>query len=117
MSLAEAFVEIYSVSAAFMLIFLVGQVLFMMRKVNGDLLKARLFLNENVTQKTWIYILIAGAAFALNALVKLIIRFTAIGEVLNGFYLVELSQIIFLSAFTFAVYNWHIFIHTLVSRS
>ncbi len=116
MSFFETFVEIYSAGAAFVLIFLIGQILFMMRKVDTDLLKARLFLNEAIMQKTWIYISTAGAAFALNAFVKFIIRFTTVGEVLHGFYLAELSQLIFLVAFILAVYNWYIFIGTFVSH-
>ncbi|VVB93789.1 Uncharacterised protein [uncultured archaeon] len=115
-SFFETFVEIYSAGAAFVLIFLIGQILFMMRKVDTDLLKARLFLNEAIMQKTWIYISTAGAAFALNAFVKFIIRFTTVGEVLHGFYLAELSQLIFLVAFILAVYNWYIFIGTFVSH-
>ncbi len=116
-SFAEAFVELFSVGATFVLIFLIGQIFFMMRKVNGDLLKARLFLSENVIQKIWIYFLTAGAAIALSVLVKFIIRFTTIGEMFSRFYLAELSQIIFLAAFIFAVYSWYIFIRSFASRS
>jgi hypothetical protein len=59
----------------------------MMRKVDRDLLKARLFLNEEVMQRTWIYISVAGAAFALNTLVKFVIRFTTSGDALETFYM------------------------------
>jgi hypothetical protein len=108
--LIDTFIEIYNAGAAFIIIFLIGQILFMMRKVDKDLLKARLFLNESVMERTWMYISIAGASFALNALIKFAVAFTHLGETLKGFYLVEFTQVIFLIAFIIAVYNWYIFI-------
>jgi hypothetical protein len=64
------FFQIYTIGAAFILIFLIGQILYMMHRVDKDLLKAKLFLNEAVMQRTWMYISISGAAFALNTFVK-----------------------------------------------
>jgi hypothetical protein len=87
----------------------------MMRKVDKDLLKARLFLNEEIMQRTWIYISVAGASFALNTLVKFVIRFTTSGDALETFYLVEFTQFIFLVSFILAVYNWYIFIGSFVN--
>lgn len=52
MTFIETFIEIYNAGAAFIIIFLIGQILFMMRKVDKDLLKARLFLNESIMQRT-----------------------------------------------------------------
>lgn len=112
----ETFIEIYNAGAAFILIFLIGQIILMMRKVDKDLLKARLFLNEVVMQRTWIYISIAGAAFALNTLIKIMVRFTTTGEMFSGLFLIELSQFIFLVAFILAVYNWYVFIGSFVNR-
>ncbi len=114
MNFIDTFIEIYNAGAAFIIIFLIGQILFMMRKVDKDLLKARLFLNESVMQRTWTYISVAGAAFALNTLIKFIVRFTTTGEALSPFYIVELTQLIFLIAFILAVYNWYVFIGTFV---
>jgi len=114
MNFIETFIEIYNAGAAFIIIFLIGQILFMMRKVDKDLLKARLFLNESIMQRTWIYISVAGASFALNTLIKFIVRFTTTGQVLSPFYLVEFTQLIFLVAFILAVYNWYIFIGSFV---
>lgn len=114
MSFIETFIEVYNAGAAFIIIFLIGQILFMMRKVDKDLLKARLFLNESIMQRTWVYISVAGAAFALNTLIKFIVRFSESGEALSPFYLVEFTQLIFLIAFILAVYNWYIFIGSFV---
>jgi hypothetical protein len=116
MNFIETFIEIYNAGAAFIIIFLIGQILFMMRKVDKDLLKARLFLNEEIMQRTWIYISVAGAAFALNTLVKFVIRFTTSGEALETFCLVEFTQLIFLVSFILAVYNWYIFIGSFVNN-
>ena len=116
MNFIETFIEIYNAGAAFIIIFLIGQILFMMRKVDKDLLKARLFLNESVMQRTWTYISVAGAAFALNTLIKFIERFTTNGDNLSQFYFIEFSQLIFLVAFILAVYNWYIFIGSFVKN-
>ncbi len=114
MSFIETFIEVYNAGAAFVIIFLIGQILFMMRKVDKDLLKARLFLNESIMQRTWVYISVAGAAFALNTLIKFIVRFSYSGDALTPFYPVEFTQLIFLIAFILAVYNWYIFIGSFV---
>lgn len=109
LSFLEIFLEVYNAGAAFIIIFLIGQILLMMRRVDKSLLKAKLFLNEEVMQRTWMYISITGAAFALNALIKFIDRFTALGEGLKIFYMVELTQLLFLISFILAVYNWYVF--------
>lgn len=116
MSFIETFIEVYNAGAAFILIFLIGQILLMMRRVDKDLLKAKLFLNENVLQRTWLYISISGAGFALNTMIKFTIKFTTTGKVLGDFYLVELTQLIFLLSFIIAVYSWYVFIGSFASR-
>ncbi len=110
------FLEIYTAGAAFVIIFLIGQILYMMHKVDKDLLKAKLFLNEAVMQRTWMYISIAGASFALNTLIKFVIRLTAWGESLNAYGLFELTQLIFFVSFILAVYNWYVFIGSFVGK-
>lgn len=110
MGFIETFIDTFNAGFAFILIILIGQMLLIMRKVDRDLLKARLFLNDAVMQRTWIFISVSGAAFALNALIKFIIRFTDSGKNLNITYLGDLTQLIFLMSFIFAVYNWYTFI-------
>ncbi|SNQ61343.1 hypothetical protein [Candidatus Methanoperedens nitratireducens] len=110
----EAFIEIYNVIASLILIFFIGQILFIMSKVDKDVLKARLFLDEAVTQKTWMYISIAGASFALNALIKFTMRLSDTGEIPQMNFLVESSQFIFLLSFILAVYNWYVFVSSFV---
>jgi hypothetical protein len=109
------FMVIYNAGAAFILIFMIGQILFMMRKVDKDLLKARIFLNDEILQKTWIYISIAGASFALNNVIKFVIMFTPRGEFLSSFQLPNLTQLVFIVAFILAVYNWYGFIGSFVN--
>lgn len=116
MSFIETFIEIYNAGSAFIIIFLIGQILFMMRRADKDLMKAKLFLNDAVLQRTWLYLSIAGAAFALNTLIKFVVRFTTAGDVLNVYYMVELTQLIFLIAFILAVSNWYGFISSFVSK-
>jgi hypothetical protein len=110
MGFVEAFIEIYNAIAALIIIFFIGQIIFLMSEVDKDVLKARLFLNEDVMQKTWVYISIAGASFALNALIKFVIRLSDIGEIPQMNFLLESSQFIFLLSFILAVYNWYVFV-------
>jgi hypothetical protein len=110
MPFIEAFMEMYNIIAAVIIIFLCGLVLLKTHKLDTDLLKARLFLNNAIIQQTWIYISIAGASFALNALIKFAGRFTAIGKVLNIYYVEELTQIIFLIVFIVTMFSWFSFI-------
>lgn len=110
MDFIEVFIEIYNAIAALIIIFFIGQILYLMSKVDKDLLKARLFLNEAVMERTWIYISIAGASFALHVLIKFAIRLSDAGEILKMNFLVEFSQFVFLLSFILAVYNWYVFV-------
>ena len=112
----ELFMVIYNAGAAFILIFMIGQILFMMRKVDKELFKARLFLNDSILQKTWTYISIAGASFALNNVIKFIIWFTSSGEILRTYHFIDLTQLVFLIAFILAVNNWYGFIGSFVIK-
>jgi hypothetical protein len=108
----EMFVEIYNVCAAIAIVFFCGLVLFKTHKLDRNLLKAKLFLNDTITERIWIYLSIAGASFALNALLKFVSKFTSIGDMLSSYYIIEITQVIFLMAFILATYNWYLFIGT-----
>lgn len=110
MGFVEAFVEIFNVNASVGIILSCGMVLFKMNKLDRNLMRARLFLNEAIMQRIWLYFLIAGSSFSINLLLRFALRFTAAKEINNLHYMVELTQIIFLITFLLAVYNWHIFI-------
>jgi|GEM_PF-805679 hypothetical protein len=110
MNYMQIFIEIYNSIAAVILIYLIGQILFMMRKVDRDLLKARLFLNESVLLRTWVYISIAGASFAIHSFINIITIMAENGGITNPFYIVEITQFIFIISFILAVYNWYVFI-------
>ncbi|MBU4374267.1 MAG: hypothetical protein KJ714_07500, partial [Euryarchaeota archaeon] len=99
------FLEIYNAGAALVIIFLLGQILLMMHRVDKNLLKARLFLNEETMSRTWMYFSIAGAAFATNAFVKIYATFTSKANVLKNLYLIEITQLIFIIAFILAIYS------------
>jgi len=106
LSYIKMFIEIYNVGAAFIIIFLILQILLILRRVDRDLLKARVFLNEEVLQRTWLFISIAGASYAIHSLgnfVSLLLDTT-------GYYFFAVTQLIFLAAFISAVYNWYVFI-------
>jgi len=105
----HTFIELYNVGAAFILIFMIGQILILLRGVDKTVLRARIFLKEDILEKTWMFIAIAGASFALHSLTNFI---DAMLE-MNTYYLNELTQIIFLIAFILAVYQWYVFLGSL----
>ncbi|VVB89434.1 Uncharacterised protein [uncultured archaeon] len=106
----EVFTEIFKVIASVAIIFFCGLVLLLTRKLDRDLLRARLFLKDNMMRQTWIYISIAGASFSFNVMIGFAGFFNAINDILTGYHIVELNQIIFLTAFVFAVHSWYLFI-------
>lgn len=106
----QIFVDVYNAGAALIIVFLIGHIIFMMHRVDKTMLRAKLFLDEAATERTWMYISIAGASFALNSLLKFVISFTFLGGILNAFYVLELTQLLFIVSFVLAVYNWYIFI-------
>lgn len=110
MSFIEAFMQVFIACASLLTIFLIISILSIMRRVDRGLLKARLFLNDAVMQQTWVYFSIAGASFALNTLITLIVRFATTGEKFNTYYMVEITQFIFLAAFILAILKWYEFI-------
>ncbi|MCX9010507.1 MAG: hypothetical protein OIN66_05215 [Candidatus Methanoperedens sp.] len=112
----EIFLGAFNAGLAFILLFLLGQILLIMRRVDKDLLKARLFLNDAIMQRTWVYISVSGAAFGLNSLIKLIARYADTWIDLNAYYLADITQLIFLISFIFAVYNWYVFVGSSASR-
>lgn len=107
----EAFVELFNINASLMIIILCAHVLLKTCKLDRGLLKARLFLNNNVLQQIWISISIAGAAFALNSLLKLVGVYLTIKDIIYNYYLVEFSQMIFSISFIYAVFIWYQFIN------
>lgn len=107
--LIYTFMEIYNVGAAFILIFMIGQMLIMLRGVDKAVLKARIFLKEELLEKTWMFIAIAGASFALHSVTNLFEKLMGI----NTYYLNEITQIIFLITFILAVYQWYVFLGNL----
>lgn len=112
----QTFLEVLTAGAAFVLIFFIGQILYMMHKVDRTLLKANLFLHDEVMQRTWVYISIAGASFAVNTLVKFAVNLTKWGKALESFYIFEVTQILFLISFIMAVYSLYVFIGSFVSK-
>jgi len=107
----EAFVELFNINASLIIIILCGHVILKTNKLDRGFLKARLFLNTNILQQMWISMSIAGAAFALNSLLKMVGVYLTINYIIYNYYLVEFSQMIFLISFIYAVIIWYQFIN------
>ncbi|MBU4220550.1 MAG: hypothetical protein KKA10_02825 [Euryarchaeota archaeon] len=115
-SFIDAFIEIYNVNSAVTIIFFFGLNVLSTHKLDKNLLKARLFLKDSIIQRTWKYISIGVIFLAINALITFAIKFTTFGDILSNYYAVELTEIIFLTAFILAVCNWNIFINNNLQR-
>jgi hypothetical protein len=107
----QAFVEIYKIEAAVPLIFFCLLALLKMRKMDSNLLRAKFFLNNAIMHRTWIFILIGMTFLALNTLVNFIgfLGSSVIEDLLSN-NIIELTQIVFLTAFSLAAYNCFLFI-------
>ena len=105
----ELFIEIYNMSAALVMLFMISHVLLMLRRVDKNLLKARVFLKDDILHNTWLYVSIACAAFALHSVIGIL------GIVANiripSIY--EASEIIFIMSFILMIYQWYVFIGSL----
>lgn len=88
-------------------------ILIRLRSVNKKLLKARVFLREDLLQKTWMYISIACASFALHFIVGVL---TVVADFrIPAVY--EVTQVIFLMSFIIMIYQWYVFIASLQKES
>ncbi len=102
----KIFTEIYNIGAAFVIVFMIGQILIMLRNIDKSIFKARLFLNSVVLERTWMYISIAAASFAIHAITNFMENFLGY----KTYYLNEITQVIFLVSFILAVYQWYNFL-------
>lgn len=116
MDFFEIFMVIYNAGAVFVLMFMIGQIILMMRRVNKELFRARLFLNDSILQKTWVYISIAGASFALNNIFKSIISFSPEGEALKLYHIATLAQLAFLISLIFTIRLWYGFVGSFTDK-
>jgi hypothetical protein len=106
----EAFMELFNINAAIVILFCCGYILFKIRKMDLSILKARVFLNKTIIRGTWIYITIAGISISLDTLIKFFVTFNFINSMSYSYYIIGLIQIIFLIAFTLLVYSWSLFV-------
>jgi hypothetical protein len=104
--LIQTFCEIYNIGAAFVIVFMIGQILIMLKNIDKSILKARLFLNSVILERTWMYISIAAASFAIHSITNFMENFYGY----TTYYLNEITQVLFLVSFVLAVYQWYSFL-------
>lgn len=102
----KTFLDLYNVIAAIVILYMIFQILIMLKSIDKSLLKARIFLKQDMIEKTWMFMAIAGASFALHALIDFLEEIFLI----NTLRLNDVTQIIFLIAFILAVYQWYFFV-------
>jgi len=100
------FFEIYNIGAAFIIVFLIGQILLMARRTDEKLLKARIFLSEKNIHDAWLFMSIAGAGLAVHVLSSFLSNMRIYkSEFFSGF-LFGISEVFFLTAFIVVLYQW-----------
>lgn len=105
----ELFIEIYNMSAALVMLFMISHVLLLLRRVDKNLLKARVFLRDDILHNTWLYVSIACASFALHSVVGIL---GVVAEIrIPSIY--EASEIVFIMSFILMIYQWYVFIGSL----
>jgi len=106
----KTFVELLNVNAAIVIFFLCAHIFLKMNKLDMSVLKARLFLNDAVLHKVGTSISIAGIAITLNALLELAGLYLPIKNIIHEYYLLEMTQFIFVMEFFYAILNWNLFL-------
>jgi len=106
----KTFVELFNVNAAFVIFFLCAHIFLKMNKLDMSVVKARLFLNDTVLHQVWTSISIAGAAFTLNTMLKVSGLYLPVKNIIREYYLLEMTQFIFVMAFVYAILNWNLFL-------
>jgi hypothetical protein len=110
MGFTDAFMELFNINAAIVILFCGGYIFFKIRKKDMSILKARVFLNETILHQTWKYMAIAGISIALTLIIKFLSMFALINNISYSFFIMGLIQIIFLIAFTLLIYSWSLFV-------
>ena len=121
MSFTEAFLELFKINSATVILICCGYILFKIHKMDMVLIKTRLFLDQKIIHQSWVYISVAGISIALYLLIKMASA-TDIDDASFSYNIIQLIQIIFLIAFTLLVFSWYLFLsdyrlhHTVESR-
>jgi len=106
----KTFVELFHINAAFVIFFLCAHIILKMNKLDKSMVKARLFLNDTVLHQVWTSISIAGAAFTLSILLNLAGLYLPTKNIIKEYYLIEMTQFIFMMAFIYAIFSWYLFL-------
>ena len=109
MSFTEAFLELFKINSATVILICCGYILFKIHKMDMVLIKTRLFLDQKIIHQSWVYISVAGISIALYLLIKMASA-TDIDDASFSYNIIQLIQIIFLIAFTLLVFNWYLFL-------
>jgi hypothetical protein len=109
MSFIGAFLELFKINSATVILICCGYILFKIHKMDIVLIKTRLFLDKKIIHQSWVYISVAGISIALYLLIKMG-SVTEIDDASFSYNIIQLIQIIFLIAFTLLVFSWYLFL-------
>jgi drug/metabolite transporter (DMT)-like permease len=102
-NLVNNILTVYNAGIAMAILLLLGQITSMNKKIDKNILKARMFLDGEKINNILLYLALAGASLSIATLSSLI----------NTLYNIKttqitlLAQITFLITFLLAVYTWH----------
>jgi hypothetical protein len=106
----ETFVEIYNFETAVPIIFFGLLIVFRIRNMDRDILKARMFLDNSIMKRFWFYLSTGMVFLAFNTLFGFMSRLSIMGDMIINHYIVLLTQIIYLTAFSLATYQCYLFL-------
>ncbi|MDI6888816.1 MAG: hypothetical protein QMC78_03880 [Methanocellales archaeon] len=95
--------NLYYVGAAAIILFFTFYSFVSFRRTDKKMLKARIFLNDDILSKTWAYGAIIGMSFAVHEILSSPVVACYIP------YLCEMMKLIFLTAVLGLIYEWYDF--------
>lgn len=98
--------NLYDVGVAIIVLFFTLYSSVNFRRTGKKILKARIFLNDDILSKTWAYGVVIGTSFAIHEILESSILASHMP------YLCEMMKLVFLTALLVLIYEWYDFWRT-----
>ncbi len=98
-------------------LFFVFKIWTVWKRVDREILKARVFLNRDFLEKNWIYVFLAGAFIAIRRVMQLLelLGFSVNSEWITYFY--DLMGIIVIVLLVMLAYHWYRLVYSTLPQS
>ncbi|MDI6903026.1 MAG: hypothetical protein QMC77_04750 [Methanocellales archaeon] len=95
----EDILTLYYTGAAVIILFFTLYAFMRFSRTDKNVLRARIFLNEDILNKTWAYGSVAGTSLAIHELSSSIVSEIP--------YVCETAKVVFLTAMVMMIYQWY----------